>query len=114
MRLNVAHGTQEAGIVGVSYSEEVLISGKIPVGVTFQSIDATGQTAYVTQYVGQRQVAFYQVTDGKVVEGSEQTLPPMSFTYKLVFDQPTRRWKTNQKIMAVNVDTGQIIKTVKQ
>ena len=114
MRLNVAHGTQEAGIVGVSYNEEALIGGKVPVGVMFQSIDATGKTAYVTQYVGQRQVAFYQVADGNLVEGSEQTLPPMSFTYKLVFDPAARRWKIDQKIMAVNADTGQIIETIKR
>ena len=94
---------RQFGMVGIVYEEAPLPEG-YPTGVRVESLAPNGREAYVAQYVGRRQAAFYRVDDGGLIEGSQETLPAMAFSYRLVFDETARRWLIAEQILVYDLD----------
>jgi len=76
----------------------VVYSAKGESGLQFRSTDETGITAQVLYSLAARQVAFYRLDDGALVEGSPTILPPVSIDYRLVFDPGRRRWLVEEQM----------------
>ncbi len=111
-RRESAAATRQFDTVGIVYQTEPFPENypQAAQGVQWQSAGQDGQTAFVAHYVGRRQAAFYRVSDGALLEGSQDNLPAMTLIYRLAFDAATRRWLVDDQVLVYDMDTSQTLK----
>jgi hypothetical protein len=89
---------RQEGKVRLIFQQDAPPEGWPEVEVTSFSQD--GRTAYLTHLQGASENAEYALDGGALVPGSQQTLPPIQATYRLVFDAGSRSWTIDAMMFA--------------
>ena len=89
---------RQDGKVRLIFHQDAPPEGRPEVEVTSFSQD--GRTAYLTHLQGASHNAEYALDDGALVPGSQQVLPPIQATYRLVFDASSRSWTIDALMFA--------------